>query len=811
MRPVGQQRNPMRHVITRLACMLFGFACLDAAAQISVLVERGESHLEARQYEQAATLFCEARQDAESLGDAEWIGRCDFYLGLTRQQQASNADAADLHRFLVEAKEHYSAAQIRLPSAATFNNLGEVLLLLGEPEAAVASFEAAVALKDPNRSLYATNLADALRAQGDYSQAVRHYRDAVQANPLNVDAHRALVAVYRERPVFDPLSYVAQLQRQGLFSLAGEAALDIAAHGRNNKFDRFGLITLAMRSFAEEGDPRSFRKSPAFAELSRMKSVKYAMDEIVQLFDSPGQLVEGAAYWKQPQFYPAGESQVDGAAMFRALARALGRQAEAATLFKDAETYYWIASNSHPDGAEPAALAALAALYFRQGRGGDIDEIARRYEPRKFDKDTSPADPLFRANYEFHRSLGVLYDSAQRWTNADVPKASALFHLGRAETLRQSIIKTWDPGMAALLSKAFLAAKDVAKSFHFVLDAAEGYVSEGSMEDAKDLLSIYLDHGTPSVAAIDDRERFLKLVRFWSKPTPPAVLERRPQPRRTEAVRRTPLPVARERVAAGPVPTEVKRVVLIVLEERPQAIPRSQFLKFLETRGASLSRYFGVADASQPNHIALISGSLRNAMTTDPVSLDRPHLGRILGDRWKVYAEDYPELPGRCNLVSSNKAYVRRRVPFLSFIDVQQGTCEQIVALGTAREPMAALIRDVRSGKLPDFVLIVPNLEHSDVSATSDADRWLMTNIRPLLMDSQLLSESVIIVTFARSTASRFNGVHAFIVGDRVLRGVRKNTANHFDLFLTIAALLKVKPPQLDDPEARPINWIWVK
>src|SRR2546430_13558152 len=55
-----------------------------------------------------------------------------------------------------------------------------------------------------------------------------------------------------------------------------------------------------------------------------------------------------------------------------------------------------------------------------------------------------------------------------------------------------------------------------------------------------------------------------------------------------------------------------------------------------------------------------------------------PHIGQILGDRWRVYAEDYPALPGKCNLTKQKDLYVRRHVPFLSFKDVQTGTCSQI-------------------------------------------------------------------------------------------------------------------------------------
>src|SRR2546430_1860743 len=113
----------------------------------------------------------------------------------------------------------------------------------------------------------------------------------------------------------------------------------------------------------------------------------------------------------------------------------------------------------------------------------------------------------------------------------------------------------------------------------------------------------------------------------------------------------TPLPQARNPVppfdAAG-----VRHVVLIILENgNPAKAAQQSFMKDRAAEGMLLTRYFAVAHPSQPNYVALISGSTAGALTDSPIALHRPHLGRILGDRWRVYADDYPALPGQCNLV----------------------------------------------------------------------------------------------------------------------------------------------------------------
>jgi hypothetical protein len=91
----------------------------------------------------------------------------------------------------------------------------------------------------------------------------------------------------------------------------------------------------------------------------------------------------------------------------------------------------------------------------------------------------------------------------------------------------------------------------------------------------------------------------------------------------------TPLKVKRMPVPALAV-TGVKHVVLVILENgSPKTAAKQEFMKMLEAKGTRLDQYFAVAHPSQPNYVALISGSAKDALTDDPIALDRPHLGRI--------------------------------------------------------------------------------------------------------------------------------------------------------------------------------------
>jgi hypothetical protein len=293
---------------------------------------------------------------------------------------------------------------------------------------------------------------------------------------------------------------------------------------------------------------------------------------------------------------------------------------------------------------------------------------------------------------------------------------------------------------------------------------------------------------------------------------------------------RTPLRDPREPVASFANPG-VKRVVIIILENgSPDAAKTQPFMLDRASEGMLLNKYFAVAHPSQPNYIALISGSLAGTNGDRTGTLNTDHLGKNLPGGWRVYAEDYPTpiTPGACSPVKQDGAYVRRHVPFLSFRGVD---CRAIVRLNAdlttrnvnGRLPpprnvvsvTKALRDDITNGTLPAFVMIIPNLTddgHSPSNMTN-ANDWLTRYIAPLLNDSAFTEDTVFILTFDEDDhedAEQPNQVYAVLWGDHVKHGVSEDIYNHEDLFLTIAALLQVSPlPPTEDTGARPIGGIW--
>jgi len=282
---------------------------------------------------------------------------------------------------------------------------------------------------------------------------------------------------------------------------------------------------------------------------------------------------------------------------------------------------------------------------------------------------------------------------------------------------------------------------------------------------------------------------------------------------------RTPLPVPRNPVlpfnAAG-----VSRVVLVVLENgNPETASQQPFMKFLADTGMLFSSYFAVAHPSQPNYVAMISGSPAGAMTDRNVTLPaRKHLGNILpAGSWRVYAENYPALAGRCNLTRQgsgvDRLYVRRHVPFLSFADVQDGKCAEIVRLNSDTDDVGALKADIDNRRLAPFSMIIPNLEHDGhaPSNLANASAWLTDHLKPLLQDPKFTTGLVLILTFDEDDSARAakNRIYTVLWGDHVKVGTSADVYDHEDLLATICALLGVAPPPFDEKGVRPIGGIW--
>jgi hypothetical protein len=247
-------------------------------------------------------------------------------------------------------------------------------------------------------------------------------------------------------------------------------------------------------------------------------------------------------------------------------------------------------------------------------------------------------------------------------------------------------------------------------------------------------------------------------------------------------------------------------VVVFENADYEEALRQPPFAE-LAKRGALLTNLRAKTHPSQPNYIALVSGSLRGVSSNDAVDLEARHLGDLLEEKglsWKAYLEDYP---GGCYTGDKSRNYVRKHNPFISFRNVQS-SASRCARLVEARK----LDKDLRSGALPDFSLYVPNLENDghDTSA-GFAPRWLSKQLLPLL-EKRLAKDLLLIVTYDEAKSDENNRVYTALLGRDVEPGARSPAAyDHYSVLRTIEDRLKLKTLGANDARAAPIEGIWKK
>jgi phospholipase C len=230
----------------------------------------------------------------------------------------------------------------------------------------------------------------------------------------------------------------------------------------------------------------------------------------------------------------------------------------------------------------------------------------------------------------------------------------------------------------------------------------------------------------------------------------------------------------------------LQHIVVIVFENKEYGavLGNAQAPTFnrMAQRYATLTHYYGVTHPSLPNYLALVSGST-HGITSDCTNCEvsGPTLADPLeqaGKTWKLYAEGLPA-PGFA--APGYDGYAKKHDPFVYFRSVvdNPARAKRVV-------PLKQLAVDERSGTLPNFAFVVPNLCHSmhDCSVRT-GDAWLRAKLPPLLA----LQQTVVFVVFDEGTTNVHGGGHvpALALGTDVRPHSRSAAVtNHYGLLRTI-------------------------
>jgi phosphatidylinositol-3-phosphatase len=242
--------------------------------------------------------------------------------------------------------------------------------------------------------------------------------------------------------------------------------------------------------------------------------------------------------------------------------------------------------------------------------------------------------------------------------------------------------------------------------------------------------------------------------------------------------------------------------VMIVIFENKDAgavvgSPDAPYLTGLARSGANLTDAHGVAHPSEPNYLALFSGST-HGVTDDrcPVTLAGDNLGqqlRAAGRSFAGFSEGLPQA-GYTGCLSDD--YARKHNPWVDFTDLP----------ATVNQPLSALPGDFAA--LPTVSFVVPDLCHDmhdcDV-ATGDA--WAR-GFLPGYVSWARTHDSLLIVTFDEDSGTPGNHIPTFVVGAAVRQTSSDQRVDHYSVLRTLEDMYGL-PPLGNAAAAQPITGIW--
>jgi hypothetical protein len=234
---------------------------------------------------------------------------------------------------------------------------------------------------------------------------------------------------------------------------------------------------------------------------------------------------------------------------------------------------------------------------------------------------------------------------------------------------------------------------------------------------------------------------------------------------------------------------QLRHVYLLILENKsPDQIgdaDEAPYYASLLRANASTTDYHAVARPSQPNYIALFSGSTHGIDDDKVHNLDARTIADQLekvGKSWHVYAENVPEGCYTGETASDGRdgtgTYARKHEPAISFDAIRHdpARCARITNFSS-----------FRAGEV-DFSLILPNLCHDmhDCSV-AEGDRFLRDWIPRLVDGAGWTDRDLLVITFDEGAGrDQQNELLTLFAGSLVKPGFRSPVRyDHYSLLRT--------------------------
>ncbi|MDP1634686.1 MAG: alkaline phosphatase family protein [Gallionellaceae bacterium] len=243
--------------------------------------------------------------------------------------------------------------------------------------------------------------------------------------------------------------------------------------------------------------------------------------------------------------------------------------------------------------------------------------------------------------------------------------------------------------------------------------------------------------------------------------------------------------------------------IVIVIEENKsfsQIIGNREapYINDLAKRGALFTQSYGITHPSQPNYLALFSGSTRGiSSNTCPLDLAGNNLASQLiakGLSFASYSESLPE-PGYDGCIYG--AYMRKHNPIANWKE-----------LADYNQPFSAFPTDY--AQLPTVSFVMPD-QRNDMhdGSIAQGDAWLKKNLEGYAQWA-MTHNSLLIVTWDEDDGSSQNRIATILVGATVKPGQYRQRIDHYGLLRMVEELYGL-PLLNESAKAQTIQGLWLK
>ncbi|MFZ2301546.1 MAG: alkaline phosphatase family protein [Gallionella sp.] len=227
----------------------------------------------------------------------------------------------------------------------------------------------------------------------------------------------------------------------------------------------------------------------------------------------------------------------------------------------------------------------------------------------------------------------------------------------------------------------------------------------------------------------------------------------------------------------------------------------NSYIHTLARRGVLLTQSYGVTHPSQPNYLALFSGSTQGITRNScPHIFDSGNLASSLLDAGLSFASFSESLPAVGDLSCASGAYQRKHNPTANW----QG----LRLPAETNKRFVDFPKDF--SKLPTVSFLIPD-QNNDMHDGSfeAADDWLKKHIDPYV-DWAMKHNSLLILTWDEDDGRENNHIVTILVGPMVKTGNSDQRIDHYGVLRTLLDFYDL-PLLGASRDAETIKWIWKK